>query len=118
MHTHQTATPKPQQSVAPDAVSYRTAMHACMAGGEAERALRLSDKMREDGLAWDISTYNVVIKACAEARQPEVAWELFQEMQSAGIQADLRTYTTLMNAWVEAGKGDRAIRWVQSSMWI
>lgn len=62
---HSERPPPPQQSAAPDAVSYRTAMHACMAGGEAERALRLSDKMREDGLAWDISTYNVVIKVRA-----------------------------------------------------
>ena len=37
-------------------------MNACIEGGEPEHALKIFERMKEEGLEWDTLTYNVVLK--------------------------------------------------------
>jgi pentatricopeptide repeat protein len=53
------------RQVQPDRVSYRSVMNACIESGEGDHALKIFERMREDGLTWDTLTYNVVLKVRA-----------------------------------------------------
>merc|ERR1712064_81927 len=73
------------RGIAPNAITYNTAISACEKAQQTTRVLQLFDEMQVGGIAPDMITYNAVMSACEKAQQTGRALQLLDEMQVRGI---------------------------------
>ena len=64
-----------------------------------ERALQLSDEMRQDEIQPKVATYNALISACGKGSFPETALQLFVERRQDGPRPNGITYSALISAY-------------------
>ena len=94
----------------PPSLIYMELIDACLQtpSGGLERAFRLLQQMREEGLEVDLETYHLLILACGEARETGKAFEVLRMMKDASVVANSDTYDALINACAEGSEADRA----------
>ena len=90
--------------VAPDVVTYSTAMAACGEAGEWEKALELLAEMPSMGVPPNVVAYTAAVAACGRGGQPARALGLLREMEEEGVNPNLQCYNTLL--WAVAKGGD------------
>lgn len=102
---------------APDVYSFTSAITACGAAGQGDRALKLLREMQEAGIPPNVVPFNAAIAAVGRGilhRDPVAAtakgeqpWEraraLLGEMRAAGVTPDLTSYNTVLAACHRAG---------------
>lgn len=93
----------------PNVVTYNTAITACTAGGQEQKASVLMDLMRQDGVAPDIITYNSMITACAAGGRHGKAVDLLREMRADGITPDIISYNSTITACAHGGQWKQAL---------
>ena len=92
-----------EAGVAPDTVSYTTAISACAAAGHLEAAREVYKAMREAGVVPNRPTYASLLKACARNKRWREALELLEEMEAAGKEdPDLVPDTIIYNGVIDA----------------
>eukprot|EP00947_MAST-08B_sp_MAST-8B-sp1_P003256 g3256.t1 len=92
-----------EAGVAPDTVSYTTAISACAAAGQLEAAREVYKAMREAGVVPNRPTYASLLKACARNKRWREALELLEEMEAAGKEdPDLVPDTIIYNGVIDA----------------
>ena len=57
-----------QKGLAPNAITYSTAISACGKAKQPRKAMELLAKMQQEGLASDAITYSAAISACDKAK--------------------------------------------------
>lgn len=98
-----------RDSVAPDTISYNSAINAHARCGDLDGARRLLDRMEElaggGALLWpDQFTYNAVANAAAKRGDAAAAAEVLKTMTRAGVTPNIITYNSCLAAC--KGKGD------------
>ncbi len=90
--------------VAPDVLTYSTAMAACGEAGKWEKVLELLAEMPSMGVSPNVVAYTAAVAACGRGGQPGRALGLLREMKSEGISPNVQCYNTLL--WALAKGGD------------
>ena len=100
----------PRYGVAPDVVTFSTAISACARGGLWERALALLDDMARGGVVPSPVTCTNALRACAASDRWEAALALLGEMRSKyGMAPNNAAYSATISACVRAGEDARAV---------
>lgn len=55
-------------------ISYNTALDACSKGGQSDTAIKLLEKMENNGVKPGLISFNAVIDACARVRKCVILW--------------------------------------------
>lgn len=103
-----------RDSVAPDTISYNSAINAHARGGDLDASLRLLRRMSEiesmgGGLVKpDLVTYNSVANAAAKRGDPLAAAAILRAMTKDGISPVLITYNSCLAACKSKGDLKRA----------
>ena len=101
--------------VAPDVISYNTAIAACarVIPARWEQALALLKEMShappEAACAPDVVSYNAAIAACEKGAEWERAIELLSAMWGAGLEPDRISYNAAISACARAGRWESAL---------
>ena len=94
--------------IAPNLVSYSTAVAAYARTAQPDEAMRVLNRMRAAGISPDVVTYNAVIDANARAGRLLQAQALLNKLErgEAGAEtaADVVSYTILISAMARRGK--------------
>lgn len=90
------ATMMEEDDTRPDAITYNTAMRACVAAGAAARVFPLLDRMYDARVRRDITTYLQVLAACRAERQIDYAIRLVAGMEADGVKPTHWVYDLLM----------------------
>ena len=88
--------------VAPDAVSFTSAISGCERAGEWMAAAQLLRQMREAGVSPTMLTYSKLLFVHAEARQWRAAAELFEQATADGLLHNPLTLNRMLRACLDA----------------
>jgi pentatricopeptide repeat domain-containing protein 1 len=93
-----------------DVRAYTTVLHALSRARRYERAIKLFDEMRGQGVAPTLVTYNVVIDVYGRMGRswPRIV-TLLEEMRAAGVEPDDFTSSTVIAACCRDGLVDEAV---------
>ncbi|CAJ1414256.1 unnamed protein product [Effrenium voratum] len=98
-----------------DAVTYNTAITVCTNGKQAQRATRLLNNIKDDGLVPDQVSFASVILACKMAADWQAAVALWQEMEEQPhLRPDSMTHGVVMAACCSGQQWERALRMLES----
>lgn len=86
------------QGLAPDAISYQSAISACRAGGDGATAVMLLKDMDKQGLEPRDGDYNLVIETVGKEGDWGGALELIKRMKAEGLTPDAYTYGAAVGA--------------------
>lgn len=86
------------QGLAPDAISYQSALSACRAGGDGASAVMLLKDMDRQGLEPRDADYNLVIETVGREGDWGRALELLKSMKAEGVKPDAYTYGAAVGA--------------------
>ena len=87
----------------PNVVSYSAMIDACAKVGDAAKAQRWHQRMRNEGVQPNAHSYSAVINAMAKSGHLLAAYEEFERMEQAGVVADVVVYSGLLDACAKAG---------------
>jgi len=95
---------KSSSGIAPDVVTYSTALAACGEAGKWEKALSLLKEMSSLGVQPNVVAYTAAISACGKGGQAAFALGLFQEMKMNNVALNVQCCNTLL--WALSKGGD------------
>ncbi|CAI2372013.1 unnamed protein product [Moneuplotes crassus] len=89
---------------------YNVLLNACINCGDMDKALKLLEKMNQngEGARPDEISYNTIIKGCAKARKLDIAFKIFSSMTESGLKPNEVTFNSMIDACVRCGKMDDA----------
>ncbi|WOK92078.1 hypothetical protein Cni_G00769 [Canna indica] len=96
-----------------DKVSWNSIISGHCQWGEHETAMRLSTKMRAEGIEPGTITCNILIASYNQSGNPELAMELMDWMKSSGIQPDVFTWTSMISGLAQNNRMDGALNFFQ-----
>ena len=98
-----------KEGVAPDAISYSSAIIACGSAGRWKEALELIKIMQKGGPTTRPNriAYTNAITACGRSGEYEHALRLFNDMKNDGLQPDRVSYNALISALKVAHQPDK-----------
>lgn len=86
------------QGLAPDAISYQSAISACRRGGDSAAAVKLMKEMEGDGFCPGEAEYNLVIETVGREGDWDSAVDLLKQMKEDGIEPDVFSYGAAVGA--------------------
>nr|XP_043631249.1 pentatricopeptide repeat-containing protein At1g20230-like [Erigeron canadensis] len=81
-----------------DTVSYNGMISAYFENGEAEKAIRMFEKMKNEGSKLNYASWNAVLCGCLQTGRTQQALELLAEMQHTGFSPNQITLTAILTA--------------------
>lgn len=99
--------------IAPDPVSYATAMDCLAQRGDKQAVEEVLARMESKGVKPDVHTWGVVIKAHSYAEDPSGAEAKLDEMVEEGYEPSEQCFSTVVAAYCFVGDLDNAWRLVQ-----
>ncbi|KAJ7551399.1 hypothetical protein O6H91_06G013400 [Diphasiastrum complanatum] len=97
-----------------DAVTYNTAIYACVMYKQVEQAADIFERMRAKGVKPTLQTYNIMILGCVHSKSTKNAFELVDAMREDGITPDLYTYNSLIKVLCSCGELDVGVGIIDS----
>jgi pentatricopeptide repeat domain-containing protein 1 len=103
--------------VPPDVVSYTSVMDACGKSGQWQEAVRLLERMEEEGEGWEgggaprpnLRTYTVGMQACAKAGKWQQCLALMDRLMAGGLKPDTFVCTIALDACARAKQPEAAL---------
>ncbi|KAF6259499.1 hypothetical protein COO60DRAFT_1700790 [Scenedesmus sp. NREL 46B-D3] len=74
-----------------------------------QEAIKLLDKLEEEGIQPEVRTYNTIITACNKSGKPEQGLKVYERMVAKGVKASATTYTALISAYGKQGMVEKAM---------
>mmetsp|Transcript_70245 Transcript_70245/g.195523 ORF Transcript_70245/g.195523 Transcript_70245/m.195523 type:complete len:1102 (+) Transcript_70245:343-3648(+) len=96
--------------VEPTAANYNILIRGYGTSGQLTSALRVANRMREDGVRWDAFTYFYLISAVVCANQVELSLRLLSRMRKDAVRPQSMHYTVTFLGLARAGFFDDAAR--------
>lgn len=96
--------------VEPATSNYNILIRGYGTSGQLTSALRVANRMKEDGLSWNSYTYFYLISAVVQAGQVELALRLLAKMRKDGVRPQAMHYTVTFLGLAKAGFYDDAAR--------
>ncbi|KAL9393458.1 hypothetical protein Peur_012743 [Populus x canadensis] len=100
-----------RNGVSPTAVTYNCFFKEYMGRKDAESALKLYRKMREDGLgSLGLHSYNILLRMFMMLNRLDIVNEIWEDLKSSGLGPDLDSYTMLIHGLCEKEKWREACK--------
>ncbi|KAJ6682713.1 PENTATRICOPEPTIDE REPEAT-CONTAINING PROTEIN [Salix koriyanagi] len=100
-----------RNGVSPTAATYNCFFKEYMGRKDAESALKLYRKMREDGLgSMGLHSYNILLRMFMMLNRLDIVNEIWEDLKSSGLGPDLDSYTMLIHGLCEKEKWREACK--------
>lgn len=99
----------PGSGLHPDLITFSTLLKGYCHNGEIDKALRVSETIRERGLRCDELVYNTLMDGCVKANDQTTGVGLFEEMISYGMKPSAITHSILVRLYKKAGYDQQAV---------
>lgn len=100
---------EPENNVEPDLITYSTLLKGYCHTGEMDKALQVSETIKERGLRRDELVYNTLMDGCVKANDISTGVGLFEEMLQASMKPSAITHSILVRLYKRAGYEQHAV---------
>merc|ERR1719335_1787088 len=100
---------EPGSGLHPDLITFSTLLKGYCHNGEIDKALRVSETIRERGLRCDELVYNTLMDGCVKANDLTTGVGLFEEMITNGMKPSPITHSILVRLYKRAGYDQQAL---------
>ncbi|PKA54360.1 Pentatricopeptide repeat-containing protein [Apostasia shenzhenica] len=92
-----------------DSVTWNSVISAHCQVGENEKALKLFEQMRLEGIEPSRVTWNILISGYSQCGKPKLALEMMKKMERSGICPDVFTWTGMISGSLQNNKMSEAL---------